>query len=92
MLYVLATTIVPASILGLWLGRAIYYGGWDERLTHSCGWFDRTALYRDDKLDRCCPRCGNKDKQWKAIVGRPIPYLPFGWEWKRRPDTEQPSR
>lgn len=70
-----------AAWLGWYLGREDNYGGWANRLTHSCGWFKD---YRDwpsyMQTHKPCPRCGKSDGDWKYRVGRPT--FPFGWEWK----------
>lgn len=83
-LLLVAPLLVVACWAGWYCGQQTYYGGWGNRLTHRCGWFEE---YRDFPISghahKPCPSCGAVDGNWHYRIGRPV--FPWGWEWQ----TEQ---
>ena len=86
-LLALPVLVILAGYAGWFIGREVYYGGWGNRVTHSCGWFnDYTGAYPAMHSERPCPRCGKTDREWGYRVGRPV--FPWGWEWQ---NDEKPT-
>ena len=74
--------IGSAIFAGMTAGRAIFQGGWQRRWTHKdCGWFEVHGFELPSNGDPC-PRCGEINSNWFWRIGRPIPFLPFGLQWK----------
>lgn len=73
--------VIVAACVGSVIGRNMFFGGWAKHRTHSCGWFERSG-YNLPGSNEPCPRCAKTDDKWKWRIGRPIPFLPIGWEWK----------
>lgn len=72
-------SLAVACFVGLRMGLHALAGGWAERKTHACGWFDWTALGHPSE-GKPCPGCGVVDQEWSLRIGRP--KLLFGWDWK----------
>jgi hypothetical protein len=77
----IALFLAVAAYAGWYIGQQTFYGGWGNRLTHSCGWFkDYIDWPKSMQAGKPCPSCGKVDKDWYYRVGRPV--FPFGWEWQ----------
>ena len=79
-LIVVAVTVFGFVVfLGHVAARAFFCGGWANRHTHSCGWFECYG-YQVPPPGDPCPGCGKADYEWRWRNGRPL--YPFGWEWR----------
>lgn len=83
MVFVFALLFIAAGAVGSTAGRNALSGGWNEREVHNCGWHERYSFNTHYRYGGPCPGCGSNDKNWRLEIGRPISYLPWGWEWKR---------
>lgn len=78
---IVGVLLAVAGWLGWYSGREAWCGGWGERKTHTCGWFNEFTIGNwTYGPDRPCPGCGLSDNNWHTRVGRPT--FPWGWEWK----------
>lgn len=78
-----------AAYAGLVIGRNIFQGGWEKRWTHrTCGWFEVHGFDLPGRREPCLG-CGEVDDNWYWRLGRPIQFLPFGWQWKECNPTPQ---
>ena len=81
LVYILPLLMV-AGLVGVVVGRNIFQGGWGRRWTHrTCGWFEVHGFQLPGNGEPC-PRCGETDAKWYWRIGRPISFLPFGWQWQ----------